>query len=107
MYDLRLLPQNLKKYREIAGLTQARFSENIGYSSQYYSVVESGAKPPSVEFLRAAANALEVPIACLLSDAEPFCITDKETHEFLKDLSENDLQTLNRILEALCFEAKE
>ena len=101
MYDLKCVPENLKKYRKQVGYSQAYLAEKIGMSTQHYSLIETGKKPPSVNALRKLSFELEIPIASLLSDVQPMRFTRSAIHEQLKKLSAQKLKRLAAVIEAL------
>lgn len=74
MADLTLkqmIGQNIAKYREKAGLTQAQLADTIGISTPFLSRVERGEKMMKVETLKRAANVLRVSCDALLSENSP------------------------------------
>ncbi len=57
-----IVQKNIKKFREIKGLTQNKLSEATGISADYISEIERGKKNPSLKRLILIAEALEVDI---------------------------------------------
>ena len=57
-----IVQKNIKKFREIKGLTQYKLSEATGISADYISEIERGKKNPSLKRLILIAEALEVDI---------------------------------------------
>lgn len=66
--SLELLKQNIKKYRLSKNLTQEKFSEISGISSDYLSEIERGKRIPSLKRLLLIAEALEVELYKLFID---------------------------------------
>ena len=58
---IKLLRQNIKKYRCEKGLTQDNLSEKTGISSDYLSEIERGKKSPSMKRFILIAEALDIP----------------------------------------------
>ena len=60
-----MVGENIKKYREEAGLTQAELAEKIGYDRTLILRWEQGTREPFVRKVRAIANVLNVDVAKL------------------------------------------
>lgn len=56
----KLLSFNLKKRRQILGISQIQLAERVGTSTQYIGQIEQNKKFPSPEMLERIAKALEV-----------------------------------------------
>ena len=65
---IKLVQENIKKYRIIKGFTQEELSETAGISSDYLSEIERGKKVPSLKRLILIAEALEIPCANLYQE---------------------------------------
>ena len=65
--DAKLLGQNIKKYRNAAGLTQDRAAELTGLSVNYFRQIELGNKTPRLETFIKIAETLHVSTDKLLS----------------------------------------
>ena len=65
--DAKLLGQNIKKYRNAAGLTQDRAAELTGLSVNYFRQIELGNKTPRLETFIKIAETLHVSTDILLS----------------------------------------
>lgn len=65
---IKLVQENIKKYRIIKGFTQEKLSETAGISSDYLSEIERGKKVPSLKRLILIAEALEIPCANLFQE---------------------------------------
>ena len=57
---IKLISENIKKYRLQKGLTQERLSELCGISTDYLSEIERGVKTPSLKRFIAIAEALNI-----------------------------------------------
>jgi transcriptional regulator with XRE-family HTH domain len=77
--------ERLRALRQERKLTQEQLSERADYDATYIGMVERGERVPSLKFLLAVADALEVPAGALLADALP----------------QSDLQTENLLLHEL------
>jgi transcriptional regulator with XRE-family HTH domain len=62
-----LLSFNLKKRRQILGISQVNLAEKVGTSTQYIGQIEQNKKFPSPEMLERIAEALEVDCPQLFS----------------------------------------
>lgn len=62
---LGIIGQNVKKYRESAGLTQADLAEKVGIGTASVSRIERGEKRMRLETLRALADALGISVGLL------------------------------------------
>jgi transcriptional regulator with XRE-family HTH domain len=72
MTSLRaLLAQNMKKKRQILGISQAKLAEKVATSTHYIGQIELKKKFPSPEMLERIATALEIDSSELFSRA-PF-----------------------------------
>ena len=60
-----MVGENIKKYREEAGLTQAELAEKIGYDRTLILRWEQGTREPLASQVRAIANVLNVDVAKL------------------------------------------
>ncbi len=57
---IKLLQENIKKYRLIKGFTQEKLSEICGISCDYLSEIERGKKTPSLKRFLIIAEKLEI-----------------------------------------------
>lgn len=62
---LRVIGENVKKYREKANLTKAELAEKIGIGTASVSRIERGEKRMKLETLRAFADALDISVGLL------------------------------------------
>ena len=60
----------IKECRTVQGISQAKIAESVGVSPSMWSRIEGGDSPLTVEYLRAAADAMSVKISriCLLAE---------------------------------------
>lgn len=61
---IKLISENIKKYRLQKGLTQEKLSELCGISTDYLSEIERGVKTPSLKRFVLIVEKLEVPFEC-------------------------------------------
>jgi transcriptional regulator with XRE-family HTH domain len=59
---IKLIQENIKKYRKEQNLTQEQFSELCNISTDYLSEIERGKKTPSLKRLVLIAETLNIPI---------------------------------------------
>lgn len=59
----------LRNIRQRSGYTQQALAEELGYGQEYISRIETGARRPSLEFLRRFAELVRFPLADLLTIA--------------------------------------
>ena len=60
MTDLRrVLASNMKYYRKILGISQAKLAEKANITNNYIALVETGKRFPTVKMLEQIAKALE------------------------------------------------
>ena len=67
----QIIGQNIAKYRDRAGMTQAQLADSIGISTPFLSRVERGEEMMKVETLKRAANILQVSCDALMSEDSP------------------------------------
>ena len=61
MTDIRqVLANNMKKYRKIQGISQAKLAEKINTATNYIAMIEIGKKFPSAGMLGRIAGALNI-----------------------------------------------
>ena len=80
---LAVIGNNVKKYRDRAGLTQAELAERVGVGTAFVSRVERGQKRMRLETVLAFADALQISAGLL----------------FYEENRDAQLQTLVRMLE--------
>lgn len=108
--------EKIKAVRKKNGLTQAMLAEKANMSRSYLADVERDRYNPSVDTLKAIADALNIPVTQLLEDEQsihnPNALSPKEERDIAKDLEKmvNDLhssESLGFYGEALDEESKE
>jgi transcriptional regulator with XRE-family HTH domain len=73
MEDVRhRLGSNLRKLRQVRGLSQEAFADEAGLHRTYISDLERYARNPTITVVDRIATALGVSIGALLDDAPPF-----------------------------------
>jgi transcriptional regulator with XRE-family HTH domain len=83
-------------------LTQEQLSERADYDATYIGMVERGERVPSLKFLLAVADALEVPAGSLLADALPrgdVQTEDPLLHELLQLAQGQDPDRVRLVIE--------
>ena len=86
-----LLSTNIKKRRQILGISQVNLAEKVGTSTQYIGQIEQNRKFPSPEMLERIAEALEVDSPQLFSMESYSQDAIQKFREFLKDNLEKAL----------------
>ena len=72
MEDCRkLLSRNMKKYRQILGISQVALAEKVGCSTTLIGNIEINKRFPSADNINRIAEALEVTISDLFAEQEP------------------------------------
>jgi transcriptional regulator with XRE-family HTH domain len=56
----QILGDNLRNYRAVLGLSQARLAEKAGITTQYEGMIEGGKKFPSPDTIDSIARALQI-----------------------------------------------
>jgi transcriptional regulator with XRE-family HTH domain len=67
----KLLSKNMKKYRQILGISQMALAERIGCSTTLIGNIEISKRFPSAGNINKIAKALEVKVADLFEETEP------------------------------------
>lgn len=79
------LGKTIKILRIAAGLKQEDLAQKLGVSSNYISLVENNKREPSLSFLKAVAEELDVPIGLLFLDVDKSKFRDTpEKQELMK-----------------------
>jgi len=66
--DRKLLGSGIRKYRDLAHLTQEKLAERVGINPVYMGQIERGFRVPTVDVLLRIARALKVNLRDILSD---------------------------------------
>jgi len=56
-----IVASNIKKYRELLGITQENFAERCGLTPQFIAAIEAGIITPPLESLNRIISALGIP----------------------------------------------
>ena len=64
--QMRIIGNNLRRYRQLCGLTQSALAEKVGLETSSYTNLENGKKGASLILLRRLADALGVSMDCLV-----------------------------------------
>jgi len=86
----KLLARNMKKYRQILGISQIALAEKVGCSTTLIGNIEIGKRFPSADNINRIASALEIKVADLFSE-------DPESMKIMA--SKRDLK--NRLVELI------
>jgi transcriptional regulator with XRE-family HTH domain len=85
MNDCRkLLAKNMKKYRQILGISQMALAERVGCSTTLIGNIEINKRFPSADNINRIARALEVSVADLFTENEPESMKIMASKEELK-----------------------
>ncbi len=68
---LKILGQNIRKYRQAKKYTQEQMAERIGISTTFYANLERGTKGVSIFVLRRIADVLKISVDSLLYEDRP------------------------------------
>jgi transcriptional regulator with XRE-family HTH domain len=60
----------VEKYRKSKGFSRAKLAEKAGLHQTYIGLLEKGKRSPNLDTAKAIANALEMPLAKLISESE-------------------------------------
>jgi len=84
------LGKNIKLARFNAGLKQKELAELLGISTNYLSLVENDKREPSISFLKALADEINIPVGIFFldidSDAKPMGTEERILFHRIKDL---------------------
>ena len=67
----RLVGRNVKRFRQLKGLTQEQFAETSGFSQQYISGLEQGKRNPTIVTIYELSQALGVSHVDLIIPSKP------------------------------------
>ena len=67
----KLLSRNMKKYRQILGISQIALAEKVGCSTTLIGNIEIGKRFPSADNINCIAKALEIKVSDLFMEQEP------------------------------------
>ena len=101
---VKIYAANIKRARANKGVTQAFVAEKIGITEKYWSDIETGRKPCSLDTLVAIANALGVePYELLLPEHQALTYDTRRTKIVMQQLKDNFsemVDTLGHFLES-------
>ena len=63
----------VKKYRERIGLSRAALAKRAGLHQTYVGLLEREKRSPNMDTAKAISDALELPLAKLIAEAERIC----------------------------------
>ena len=87
---VKIYAANIKRIRAIKKVTQATIADEIGITEKYWSDIETGRKPCSLDTLVSIANALEVePYELLLPENKVVNYDSRRTKIVLQQLKDN------------------
>jgi len=95
---LKLLGERVREIRAGRGMTRKILARDSGVSERYLAQLESGQGNVSILLLRDIAEALNLRLEALLSEGPEPPIDLVHTTEFLRRLSESELQQARRLL---------
>jgi transcriptional regulator with XRE-family HTH domain len=97
MTDIRdLLARNIKKYRSILGLSQAKLAEKVDTSTNYIGLLEIKRKFPSPEMMERLASALGIDTTELFHKE----LSSKETIKTYRKAAIEDIQeAISQVIE--------
>jgi transcriptional regulator with XRE-family HTH domain len=98
-----LLSLNIKKRRQILGISQVNLAEKVGTSTQYIGQIEQNKKFPSPEMLERIAEALEVDSPQLFS-METY--SQDAIQQFRKNLKANLEKAIDDLIDKGLTEAE-
>lgn len=100
MYDLRILGQNLKRYRQFCGLTQEELAKKVGLTKDTISKIELGKqKNPGLKYLAAISQELDLNLAELF-------MADPEEKVIKLVISDQNFQALEKLFKDKEFTIK-
>lgn len=88
--------QNLRKYRTMRQMGANELADASGLSESHIRNLESGRRTPTSQSLTKLANALQIPVGCLISEstAPELKTLSKLSHYNMHSISRNDLDLL-------------
>lgn len=95
-----LFGNNLRERRKELRLTQAEVASKLGISTSFYANIERGNRFVSLEVLAGLAKALNVSIGSFFEEHKSNATLDN-INEMLQIFSQEELLTVERILEAM------
>ena len=107
MIDKRV-GKRIKEQRERLGLTQDKFAEKLGYSTNYISTIERGASFPRYDKLIAILNGLETSADAIFCDVLDHATAFQASRlsEELDTLPPNEQKRILQVFEFMIQQAK-
>lgn len=101
--EKRLIGKQIQKAREKSGLSQEQLAERIGLSSSAISMIERGARAPSLESFVKILNALEASADVVLMDVlrNGYKTKASKIAELIEALSLQEQQKVFAVLDAM------
>ena len=108
MIDKRV-GKRIKEQRERLGLTQDKFAEKLGYSTNYISTIERGASFPRYDKLIAILNGLETSADAVFCDVLDYATVYQSSRlsEELETLPQKEQKRILQIVEFMIQQAKD
>src|SRR5271157_5062913 len=97
---LAAVGREVRKNRAKRGMTRRQLAQASKTSERYLAQIESGAGNPSVSVLRAAALALDLPVAALLPENGAGHFALGAILDLLAQVPEGELPALTKLIEA-------
>jgi transcriptional regulator with XRE-family HTH domain len=99
MTDVRvLLARNMKRCREILGLSQMKLADRVGCSTTLIGNIEIGKRFPSAENINKIADALEIPPSELFAEESAAIDRIQTTQELRARLEKKVLKAIGEAL---------
>ena len=98
--DFSVIGRNIRKFREGAGLLQAKFAEDVGISTTHLSNIENGA-PVSLSTLIDISRELHVDANSITGSNIPYAMQLARDEKLLRHLSEINTADLERSVELM------
>ena len=98
LYTARL--KTFRKSRENRS-TQLEFSEDLDITPEYYSIIETGSKNPSMSLHIDICLSLNKPSDCFFNEKHKDISLTKQQQEYLMALDEKELRSLLETLQTL------
>jgi XRE family aerobic/anaerobic benzoate catabolism transcriptional regulator len=97
---LSAIGREVRRNRAKRGMTRRQLAQASETSERYLAQIESGSGNPSVSVLRAIAQALDLPCAALLPEADARAAALGEILDLLARVPEGELPALTKEIEA-------
>lgn len=95
---IKIYADNIRRERNNKKVTQSVMAEKIGITEKYWSDIETGRKPSSLDTLVAIANALEIePYELLLPENKAITYDTRRTKIVMKQLKDNFSEMVDTI----------